>query len=137
MELREPILSAPKTQRPRKCAASVVNDDRTLAISATLRSARARTGPTSAATTSAARPPLPARSVTALAARNRCDYRSIIGSIEIRLIRRLILIEVIPILIAVLRDLLRTRCSSTCIRPSAVRADLTRLRQAKLRALFP
>jgi len=72
-----------------------------------------------------------------LAAGNRRDRRSIIGSIEVGFIRRLILIEIIPILIDVIRDLLRAWRSSTGFNPRTVRANLTRLRQTKLRALLP
>src|SRR5882762_9997421 len=48
------ILLAPKTQKPRKCAASVVSSDESLAIAATLRPARTRTRSTPAASPSAA-----------------------------------------------------------------------------------
>src|SRR6267378_8703421 len=83
------ILLAPETQRPRVCAASVVSGDETLAIAATLRSTRTRTRSPSAATTSAARPPLSTRSIPSLAAGYCSDCRNTIGAIEIRLFSRL------------------------------------------------
>src|SRR6266699_2110914 len=128
------LLLAPKTQRPRVCAASVVSGDETLAIAATLRSARTRSPP--AATTSAARTSLSTRSTRSLAAGNRSDCRSTIGAIEVGFIRRLILIEIIPVLIDLIRDLPHARHSSTGFNPPTVRADLTRLWQTELRALL-
>src|SRR5882724_71910 len=110
-----PLLLAPETQRPRVCAASVVSGDETLAIAATLRSTRTRTRSPSAATTSAARPPLSTRSIPSLAAGYCSDCRNTIGAIEIRLFSRLFptVIEIIPVLIDLIHDLLRARRSST------------------------
>src|SRR6266851_808957 len=130
-----PFLLVPKTQRPRVCAAFVVIDDETLAIATTLRTTRTRSPPT--ATTPAARPSLSARSVRSLAAGNCRDCRSTIGAVEIGFIRRLILIEIIPVLIDVIRDLLRARRNSNRFNPSSIRANLARLRQTELRALLP
>src|SRR6266700_906660 len=111
------LLPAPKTQRPRVCAASVVSGDATLAIAATLRSTRARTRPAPAATASAARTSLSTRSTRSLAAGNRSDCRRTIGAIEVGVIRRLILIEIIPVLIDLIRDRPHARHSSSCFNP--------------------
>ena len=116
----------------------MVSGDETLTIAATLRTTRARTRSPSTATTSAARPSLSTRSVSSLAPGNRRDCRNTIGTVEVRLFSRLfaLFVEIIPVFIDLIRNLLRVRRnSSTRFDASSIRANLTRLRQAKLRAL--
>src|ERR1700733_14146829 len=80
---------APKTQKPRKCTASVVSDEETLAIAATLRPAPTRTPWfASAATTSTARPSLPTRPVRPLTTGSNRNRRRPVSSVEVWLIRR-------------------------------------------------
>src|SRR5882757_6353421 len=85
-------LLTPKTQRPRVCAASVGISDETLAITATLRSTRART-----------RSP-PTTPIRSLSAGNRRNCGNPIGAVEVRLFSHLfsIILEIIPILIDVI-----------------------------------
>src|SRR5271170_4534971 len=128
---------APKTQRPRKCAASVATVDETLAIAATLWSTGTRTTrPPSTTTASTAWPSLPARPARPLAASSHRNRRSAIGTVKVRLIRRLfaIILEILAILIDLIRGLVRARCSN--FSASSIRSNLPRLRQTKLCALL-
>jgi hypothetical protein len=111
--------------------------DETLAIAAALRTTRPRTRSPTAATASAARPPLSTRSIRSLAAGDCRNYGNPIGAVEVWLFSRLfsLIVEIIPVLINVVRDLLRARRSSG-FNPPYIRANLTRLRQTKLGALL-
>src|ERR1700723_1993447 len=135
---RPPRRTGPDTKppRPRGCVASVISFDETLAIAATLRSAGARSPP--ATTTSTARPSLSARTIRTRSTSSSRDYRHSIGTVEVRLVRRLvpIIIKILPVLIDLIGRLVRNRCR-TGFNATPVGPDLARLRQAQLRALFP